>query len=60
MDRGAWRATVHGVAKSWTRWSDLACPSCLRMRKPVLHTPNTQVFLESLLCIVLQVDVAME
>ena len=19
MDRGAWRATVHGVAKSWTR-----------------------------------------
>ena len=25
MDRGAWRATVHGVAKSWTRLSD--CPS---------------------------------
>ena len=23
MDRGAWRATVHGVTKSWTRWSDL-------------------------------------
>ena len=23
MDRGAWRATVHGVAKSWT------CPSSL-------------------------------
>ena len=22
MDRGAWRATVHGVAKSWTRQSD--------------------------------------
>ena len=22
MDRGAWRATVHGVAKSWTRLSD--------------------------------------
>ena len=22
MDRGAWRATVHGVAKSWTRRSD--------------------------------------
>ena len=21
MDRGAWRATVHGVAKSWTRWA---------------------------------------
>ena len=21
MDRGAWQATVHGVAKSWTRMS---------------------------------------
>ena len=24
MDRGAWRATVHGVTKSWTRLRDLA------------------------------------
>ena len=24
MDREAWRATVHGVAKKWTRLSDLA------------------------------------
>ena len=23
MDRGAWRATVHGVAKSWTRLNQL-------------------------------------
>ena len=22
MDRGAWRARVHGIAKSWTRLSD--------------------------------------
>ena len=22
MDRGAWQATVHGVAKSWTQWND--------------------------------------
>ena len=22
MDRDAWRATIHGVAKSWTRLSD--------------------------------------
>ena len=22
MDGGAWQATVHGVAKSWTRLSD--------------------------------------
>ena len=32
MDREAWRAVVHGVAKSWTRWSDWTelihlCPS---------------------------------
>ena len=26
-DRGAWRATVHGVAKSWTRLSDWATTS---------------------------------
>ena len=24
MDRGAWQATVHGVAKSWHHWSDWA------------------------------------
>ena len=22
MDRGAWQATVHGVTKSWTQFSD--------------------------------------
>ena len=22
VDRGAWRATVHGIAKGWTRLSD--------------------------------------
>ena len=22
MDRGAWRATIHGITKSWTRLSD--------------------------------------
>ena len=22
MDRGSWKATVHGVAKSWTRFSN--------------------------------------
>ena len=29
MDRGAWQATVHGVAKSWTRLSNqhlFKCP----------------------------------
>ena len=29
MDRGAWWATVHGVAKSWTRLSDQAQQSIL-------------------------------
>ena len=23
MDRGAWWATVHGITKSWTQWSNL-------------------------------------
>ena len=27
MDEGAWWATVHGVAKSWTGLSDFASPS---------------------------------
>ena len=31
MDRGAWQATVHGVAKSWTRLRDLAQHSCFTM-----------------------------
>ena len=26
MDRGAWRAIVHGVAKSWTQLSDFTSP----------------------------------
>ena len=25
MDRGAWQATVHGVAKSWTQLIDQSC-----------------------------------
>ena len=25
MDGGAWKATVHGAARSWTQLSDLAC-----------------------------------
>ena len=28
MDRGAWWATVHGVAKSWTGLSDLLFHMC--------------------------------
>ena len=29
MDRGAWRATVYGAAKRWTRLSDGRCISSL-------------------------------
>ena len=29
MDREAWRATVHGVAKSWTRLKQLNMHACL-------------------------------
>ena len=30
MDRSAWQATVHGVAKSWTRLKQLSLLACLR------------------------------
>ena len=29
MDRGAWWATVHGVAKSWTWMSNLITTRCI-------------------------------
>ena len=29
MDRGAWRATVHRVSKSWTRLKQLSLLACL-------------------------------
>ena len=37
MDRGAWRATVHGVAKSQTQLSDLA----LSTHKAAAMTKNS-------------------
>ena len=37
MDRGTWQATVHRVAKSWTRLSDFTS----------LHNPNLIYFLKS-------------
>ena len=33
MDRGAWQATVHGVAKSWTRQSDFTFTFFLIVKK---------------------------
>ena len=42
MDRGAWQATVHGVAKSWTRLKRLSTPlngpeACLAFRLHFAH-----------------------
>ena len=33
MDRGAWRATVHGVAKSWTRLKQLSTHVSIKKAK---------------------------
>ena len=41
MDRGAWQATVHGVAKSWTRLSNFTfmvkCYIAMRKNRQLLH-----------------------
>ena len=37
MDREAWHAAVHGVAKSWTRLSDLALLLSTRKRRVILN-----------------------
>ena len=37
MDGGAWWATVHGVAKSWTRLSDF---TSLHFKKPERGLPH--------------------
>ena len=51
MDRGAWQATVHGVAKSWTQLSNththtlLLCSFCIYFIKELiwLHHPHCTV-----------------
>ena len=43
MDRGAWRATVRGVAKSQTRLSDSTTTVCLLpSTPPVKNLPTMQ------------------
>ena len=40
MDREAWRAAIHGVAKSWTRlrdWSDLIWSVCIMEYYPAIN-----------------------
>ena len=38
MDRGAWRATIHGVAKSWTRLSTSNHKTGTVINIPILKT----------------------
>ena len=37
MDRGAWRTTVHGVTKSWTKLSDWAHTSLMNKAAKILN-----------------------
>ena len=37
MERGAWRATVHGVAKSWTRLKEIKPPTTYQLYTKQQH-----------------------
>ena len=41
MERAAWWATVHGVAKSWTRLSTHACLKQITMRTYCISSGNS-------------------
>ena len=44
VDRGAWRATVHGAAKSWTRLSQYCVNSYIQkltLKKCIVFTDRT-------------------
>ena len=56
MDRGAWRAIVHGVTKSQTRLSDFQShklrSDSARIETQVSHTPSSLMFsLNHALCL---------
>ena len=44
MDRGAWRATVHGVAKSQTQLKQLSMQTCVSL----VNLPNNPMITPSL------------
>ena len=47
MDREAWRAAVHGVAKSWTQlsnWTELKAPITLRWNNYRKQSSNPHIF----------------
>ena len=52
MDRGAWWATVYGVAQSWTQLSNLACTCSFLSEKnmPLLYRYDT-VLTDCIVCV---------
>ena len=52
MDRGAWWATVYGVAQSWTQLSNLACTCSFLSEKkmPLLNRYDT-VLTDCIVCV---------
>ena len=53
MDRGTWRATVHGVVKSWTRLEH----ACTHTRYKYMESLKGK---KSLTCVILKVRVKAE
>ena len=49
MDREAWRAAIHGVAKSWTQLTD--CTELKRIQKQCILLEDRFLLLENLLTI---------
>ena len=41
MDRGAWKATVYGVTKSWTRLSDFTFTFCVHALEKEMATHSS-------------------
>ena len=50
MDRGAWWATVHRVAQSWTRLNDLACTHILTHIYTYIQKKGFQKNLNTVVC----------
>ena len=46
MDRGAWRATVHGVAESWTELKWLSTHAHMHSPQKTHHHPHFTIKLE--------------
>ena len=54
MDREAWCAVIHGVAKSWTQlsdWTELMLLKCLRALEQPVHLTSLKIPSQSLVCI---------